>query len=76
MENTECSIVKVYLFIDFKVGVLLYHGVTLWTLWLTFQAKNKVRSAPISIELVQISHQSHNALPQIVTYVVMEKVME
>ena len=45
-----------------KVGVILYHGVSLFfissyfrTLWVTFQAKNSVRSTPAMMHLPQIS---------------------
>ena len=56
MENAEWSIIKARSSYDLKVGVSLYHGVSLHfvslpglqTLWLIFQAKNNVKSAPAS----------------------------
>jgi len=55
--------------IDLKVGVPLDHSVSLCfvslpafrTLWVTFQAKNNVRSASASTVPTQVSHRSHNS---------------
>ena len=54
MQNGQSS--KHTQVVDLKVGVSLYHGVSLHfvslpglqTLWLIFQAKNNVKSAPAS----------------------------
>ena len=60
-ENTKCLIVDARApVINLKV-VSLDHGVsfcfqTLRLLWATFQAKNKVKSAPASTALSQVSH--------------------
>ena len=68
-ENMECLIVKsCTTFINLKVGVLLYHGVSLrfvsllalWTCWATFQTKNNVRSSHASSALTLVLHRSHN----------------
>ena len=57
MKNTECSIIKIRApAINLRVDVLLYHSAplhfillpALQTLEATFQAKNNVRSAPVS----------------------------
>ena len=65
---TENTIIKACTsFIDLKVGVSLYHGVSLCfvsllalrTCWATFQAKNNVRSATASSALTLVLEQSH-----------------
>ena len=63
-ENTEWSIAKVRLIYQLKVGVSLNHGVSLrfvsllafQTCWVTFQARNNVRSTPDSSALTLILH--------------------
>jgi len=54
--------------ISLKVGVSLHHSVSLcfvslpalWTLWVTYQAKNNVRNSNASTLLLQVSHWSCN----------------
>ena len=66
--NTECSIIKAYApVLDLEVGVSLDHGVSLrivslptfLTLYVTFPAKNNIRSSPASFALAQVSHWSN-----------------
>ena len=59
-----CLIVKVRRAINLKVGVLFDHSASLrfillpalQILWVAFQAKNYVRSAPASTALTQVLH--------------------
>ena len=65
MENTDCLIVKTCIsFINLKM-----HGCVAWSWcintlsslwWVTFQAKDNVRSTPASFALILVLHWSHN----------------
>ena len=66
-ENMKCSVIEAHTqYIDLKVVrhfVIVQHYIllpALRTLWLTFQARNSVRSAPASTVLAWVLHQSHN----------------
>ena len=48
----------------------------LWTVWVTVQAKNKVKSAPANTGLTKVLHYSHNMCTTNFTYTVVEKRME
>jgi len=60
-ENTVCSIYRFksawvcHLIVLCFVSLLAFQ-----TCWVTFQAKNDVRSAPASSALTLVSHRSHN----------------
>ena len=81
-ENTECSIIKVFPFIVFKVGVrliMVYHLcfvslLALQTFWASFRAKNDARSAPANTAPTPVSHRSHNV--RTVTNAALERGME
>ena len=70
MENTECTIVEVCApIIDKKSGlstalagciIMLRFASSSSNIWLTFQAKSNVRTAPACTALTYVSHQSHN----------------
>ena len=83
----ECLIVKVHsLFINLNIkgGVSLNHGASLRFVLLlafqtcreTFQVKNNVRSAPVSSAVTHSCTEAITCLPQIVTYVAVDKGME
>ena len=72
---SECTPV-----IDWKVcmccSTMMYHYSLFPAALNTFQAKNTARSAPASTALTQVSLWNRNALPLIVTCVIVEKGME
>ena len=83
-ENTECFIIKACApVIDIKVGVslltwcitTLHFTISTSNVWLSFQAKNNVRSAPplLALHLPKSRTEALMLVPQIITYVVVEK---
>jgi len=84
MENMECIIAKARPSYWYKSGcvaltrsiIILHFASSSSNIWLTFQAKNNVRSAPACTHLPKSHTEAIMRISQIVTYAVREKGLE